>query len=874
MTRSTNFSQPSSNLPSTSSNSELEDIKPKITKIKKNPIRKRDKFICPKCSKSYKHEFSMKSHIDLVCGLSTRYKCPHCEKVGKYYYNIITHSKIHHPGLDSYAIDTITNQIKRLQREMDKPLRNSIIDEKPAILENSSQDCIEPASRVKSSRRQKRINVKQEKDNTETFDVSNSTKDSLRKLEPNTCHNCGKSFTLEYGLSRHILEGCEQFRYSCPYCQFKEQKLFVAFCHLSKEHAGSKIYMVDNVTGKNVELGCALNSEIPDVTELNDSSNGEIVYKNNYPTSKIIDNEVKNPVNKIVIQSPEDSKQFQKDSNKEYECPNKCGRYFGNFRSIHLHVKASCVKVKRFKCPFCEELTHAFRFMVTHIKKSHPEEKIYALDLKRGQLVYNNPYAQLYEKKKSNRKKENPEKGNPKKENPKQENPKKDIPNKNQKKDSNSERKQLAEEAPKTIDRIKHEKIFPCTKGCGRLFSYKHHMRTHVMQVCNLPKRYKCPYCAHTCKLSSSVTNHINNRHRNLKNYFIDVLKEENPDSADCENNENIEPSEEQTLGPDEEKPTFKCPNCSKVYKTLSNMWTHIKQCHDFRSIKLEAESVHLDDSSEIDPIQDEPNEVDQSVNQETVQNAFNSTEVLDASNNFIYECDQNDEISEDEISRNDLSEDEINKEISKFVEMEADKINVEELDEFEEIEKVDDLKMRKMVNLFSKKFVCPNNCGSAYSRESTLKSHLRYQCQQSPRFSCPYCKHFTRQTSNGYAHVRKMHSDNEIFLIDIVTKEKIRNTRLKKTAVHKLLDEDNREATELSNKSDDEIDEPDEPIVEIGNEGEPLVYKCHFCRFYTEIPEEGYDHMKKKHPNEDGCIIGIKSESEDEVESHTENDA
>ncbi|XP_033207779.1 uncharacterized protein LOC117167162 [Belonocnema kinseyi] len=802
-------------------NSETEDIKPQISSIKMSPIRRRDKFVCPKCNKSFKYIYNAKSHIDLVCGLSPRYACPHCDKTGKYYFNIISHSKSHHPGLDSYAIDTVTNQIKRLQKEMTKPLRDSIVDTKPVILENPSQDSPQPGTRLRNLRSQTNIKLKQEKVDTESPDISNVSEESLRKLQPNTCNSCGKSFPLEYGLSRHIFEGCERYRYTCPYCQYQDQRLFVAFCHLSKEHAGSKIYMVDNVTGKNVELGCATKTEIPDAVESNDTFNSEIGI------------EVKNPLSKTVKQFSEDSKQFQKDLNKEYECPNKCGRYFGNFRSINLHVKQSCVKVKRFKCPFCEELSHAFRFIATHIKKSHPNQKLYAIDLKKGQLVYNNPHAQSNAKNKPNPRKENPKKeipkrGNPKKDNPKKENPKKDVSRKSiRKKDSN-----FPEEAPKVmLPKVKHEKVFPCSKGCGRLFSHRHHMRTHAMRVCNLPKRYKCPYCEHICKISSSVTNHINNRHPHLKNYFIDILKEENLDSPDCENKINVES----------------------------------EQYHDVGNIKIEAESVHLNDSIEIDTIDDEPNEDETIGNLQTVDDVFTSTQILGESNdrsyldilqanvapendtdNFMYEYSQIEELSDDEKSRNDLSEEEIQEEITKFVDMETEEVNNEAIEA---------LDMRNIVNPFSKKFTCPNKCGSTYARESTLKSHLRFQCN------------FSKQTSNGYSHARRVLTDPKTFLVDVTTKDKIGNTRLRKTVVHQVVKEDNVKVVELNNDSADEIDEPDEPIVELGDDVSSTIYKCPFCRFYTEIPEEGYDHMKRKHPNEKGFMIGIKSESEDEVD-------
>ncbi|XP_020288357.1 zinc finger protein 845-like [Pseudomyrmex gracilis] len=67
------------------------------------------------------------------------------------------------------------------------------------------------------------------------------------------------------------------------------------------------------------------------------------------------------------------------------------------------------------------------------------------------------------------------------------------------------------------------------------------------------------------------------------------------------------------------------------------------------------------------------------------------------------------------------------------------------------------------------KKYCCTNNCGSAFTHRGSLTRHLRYECQQEPRFKCPYCNWFrSRWTSDVYKHVRKSHKGCAVQCIDI----------------------------------------------------------------------------------------------------------
>jgi len=66
------------------------------------------------------------------------------------------------------------------------------------------------------------------------------------------------------------------------------------------------------------------------------------------------------------------------------------------------------------------------------------------------------------------------------------------------------------------------------------------------------------------------------------------------------------------------------------------------------------------------------------------------------------------------------------------------------------------------------KKFRCTNNCGSCFTHRGSLTRHLRYECQQNPRFKCPTCDFRSRWTSDVYKHVRRKHQGTAVRCIDI----------------------------------------------------------------------------------------------------------
>ncbi|CAG5097849.1 Similar to lola: Longitudinals lacking protein [Cotesia congregata] len=71
--------------------------------------------------------------------------------------------------------------------------------------------------------------------------------------------------------------------------------------------------------------------------------------------------------------------------------------------------------------------------------------------------------------------------------------------------------------------------------------------------------------------------------------------------------------------------------------------------------------------------------------------------------------------------------------------------------------------------NAPTKKFVCPNLCGSSFSHNYSLTRHLKYECGQEPRFKCPYCDLHYKRTSNVTQHIRTRHVNCTTYAIDII---------------------------------------------------------------------------------------------------------
>lgn len=80
-------------------------------------------------------------------------------------------------------------------------------------------------------------------------------------------------------------------------------------------------------------------------------------------------------------------------------------------------------------------------------------------------------------------------------------------------------------------------------------------------------------------------------------------------------------------------------------------------------------------------------------------------------------------------------------------------------------------------------RFLCPQ-CGNSYKYLGDMKKHMRFQCGQEPRFGCPYCQKRTKVSSNMYAHVRAMHSDQPMYIIDLMKQTMLESALMKQRVV------------------------------------------------------------------------------------------
>lgn len=70
-----------------------------------------------------------------------------------------------------------------------------------------------------------------------------------------------------------------------------------------------------------------------------------------------------------------------------------------------------------------------------------------------------------------------------------------------------------------------------------------------------------------------------------------------------------------------------------------------------------------------------------------------------------------------------------------------------------------------------SRNYPC-HKCGNAFTRKNNLYNHLKFQCGQLPRFNCPYCSYRTKHSSNVRSHIRRIHPNESVYVLDVRSKQ------------------------------------------------------------------------------------------------------
>lgn len=414
-------------------------------------------------------------------------------------------------------------------------------------------------------------------------------------------------------------------------------------------------------------------------------------------------------------------------------------------------------------------------------------------------------------------------------------------------------------------------KKIPCSNGCDRFFTLPRYEKIHV-RYCALPKRFQCPYCPVIYKMNTDVTSHITRHHPGMEIYSIDTINEDPKNSSTTlsaiDENRKAETKNQKEPPPvverhEKRKLHLKCPKCDTIYEHPDDLWEHFQKCPK----KQAQNQVPQSPAKPLNDIEfvniSEPEILSQTMDIVGESNDLSYLDILEGPE----EMDETlidiakDSDSEDEDScPKELSEEAMNEEVSKFVRMEA--------------ENQANQSGEKPVN----QFVCPNKCGCKFTKQTTLKIHLSLCCQKPIRFKCPYCEFFTHGESNGFGHVEKYHSNEEISLIDLITRREVHPGKRVIT-----IDENDIECVDLSSEMDEyeqtmeesggeneisgETEISEENEINSVNESTTILFQCRHCSYSTRKPEEGYLHMKMKHVNESNALICANPPIDDEIQ-------
>ncbi|XP_023313329.1 longitudinals lacking protein, isoforms A/B/D/L isoform X20 [Trichogramma pretiosum] len=73
-------------------------------------------------------------------------------------------------------------------------------------------------------------------------------------------------------------------------------------------------------------------------------------------------------------------------------------------------------------------------------------------------------------------------------------------------------------------------------------------------------------------------------------------------------------------------------------------------------------------------------------------------------------------------------------------------------------------------------RFPCPR-CGHSYKNYSDMRKHYKYHCGRAPRWGCPHCSKISKISSNMYAHIRSVHKNMEVYVIDLYKNPRIEDS-------------------------------------------------------------------------------------------------
>ncbi|XP_034938655.1 longitudinals lacking protein, isoforms A/B/D/L isoform X10 [Chelonus insularis] len=70
------------------------------------------------------------------------------------------------------------------------------------------------------------------------------------------------------------------------------------------------------------------------------------------------------------------------------------------------------------------------------------------------------------------------------------------------------------------------------------------------------------------------------------------------------------------------------------------------------------------------------------------------------------------------------------------------------------------------------------SGCPSAFRAKGNLARHIRYECNQEPRFMCPYCQQRYKRVTRVYSHIESIHPTLRVYSIDVQTNQPVKSTK------------------------------------------------------------------------------------------------
>ncbi|KAF7386708.1 hypothetical protein HZH66_011160 [Vespula vulgaris] len=163
------------------------------------------------------------------------------------------------------------------------------------------------------------------------------------------CMNCTSVYNKRGSLMTHLRYECGQPpRFKCPYCDMISKKTSNVQQHIRRKHKGSVVYVQDT----HLLMMDSFMSFVSPTSGNNDVPTTTEQLQHNQLPQKLL-----------------------------YYCP-KCLHGFTLKSNRNRHFRYECGHEPRFKCPYCELRSKQTSQIYCHIRKKHPMERVYVVDLK------------------------------------------------------------------------------------------------------------------------------------------------------------------------------------------------------------------------------------------------------------------------------------------------------------------------------------------------------------------------------------------------------------------------------------------------------------------------------------------------------------